>query len=235
MNRQNILLLAMTFVISSLHLSAQSESETRNLSDFDQLSVATGIHLELVPGSSNRAEITAENVELEEVITEIDGDRLKVKIQDNRWGFNLKRRKKKVHVTLTYTDLEEIDASSGAKVSSEYVVRNDELELGVSSGASMKLEVEGNSIEADASSGASMKLKGKCEKLDVAVSSGSSIKATDLEAYSVNASASSGANVKVWSKNALDARASSGGSISYKGNPQKLNKKKSSGGGIHPY
>lgn len=227
----NILLLV--FLTSSVWAVGSLEREVRDLDRFSSLSVATGIQLTLVKGNSHKAEIEAENIDIEEIVTKIDENRLIVKVKSNKWGMNWwKNRKRKVNVTLTYTELDKVSASSGARVVSDDIVSSSSLEFDASSGASINLEIDGGDVEADASSGSSIKLSGECESLAADVSSGANIKASDLEANRVDSSASSGGTARVWAKEGLYARASSGGSVKYKGNPESLDKKKSSGGSV---
>lgn len=223
----SLIVFSFTLAISSYAL----DSETRKLSDFSELSVATGINLELVKGNKNEAEIEAENIDLDEILTKVEGDRLVVKVK-GKWGWNgLNWRKKRINVILTYKDIEEVRVSSGAHVSSDDVLVGNDLDFNASSGASIRLEIEGNDVAADASSGANINLSGECDELDVDVSSGAGVKASRLEANYVRAGASSGATAKVWAKEKLKANASSGGSIRYDGEPE-VSKRKSSGGSI---
>ncbi len=234
MKKATILNVIITLLLSSsLYILEAKDHEVRNLNNFSSVSVATGINLVLVQGSSNEAEIDVDNIELDEIITKVDGGKLTVKVKGNKWGSNWwKNRKRKVDVRLTYKNLEQISASSGANVTSDNTISNDDIELDASSGASINLDVDGTDIEADASSGSTISLSGECGTFDANVSSGARIKGADLEAGNVEASASSGASIRVWAKDGLNAKASSGGSIKYKGNPESLKKKKSSGGSV---
>ncbi|MEE9373601.1 MAG: head GIN domain-containing protein [Saprospiraceae bacterium] len=231
MKKATILNLIVTLLISSSIFA--TDIEVRELGNFSRVAVATGINLILVPGNTNEAEIEVDNIDLEDIITKVEGRKLIIKVKGKNWGWKLgKRTRRKVNVTLTYKDINEISASSGARVTSDYALVNEEIEVSASSGSSVNLEIEGNDVEASASSGATITLSGECNTLDASVSSGSRIKGSDLEASDVEASASSGASMRIWAKESLYARASSGGTVKYKGNPEKMRKKKSSGGSV---
>ena len=231
MNKTTFFLLAFSLLIG-MSFTVIEDSETRNLGDFDEVKVATGVNLRLVAGNVNKAEIEVDGIELDEVITKIDGDRLTIKVDSkSNWGFGKKSRRK-VNVTLTYKKLEAVAASSGSRVVSDDVLANDELDFDASSGSSINLEIRGQEVTAEASSGASIKLSGSAQSFDVEVSSGSTVKASDLESNDVKARGSSGASVKVWAKKSLKAKVSSGASVRYKGNPSNVDRDKSSGGSV---
>ena len=215
-------------------LMAFGDTETRNLSSFSEISVAAGIKATLVKGNVNKADIDAEGIELDKVITEVDGDRLIVKIKTRMWG-NW-GNKRNVKVTITYSEsLESVSASSGASVVSDEVLRTaSRLELQSSSGANSKLKVNTENISADVSSGASLNVEGSANTIEIDVSSGSSFKGYDLVCKNVNVDVSSGGSAYVHATSELDADVSSGGSVKYKGNPSSKNIDKSSGGSVKP-
>lgn len=227
----------LAFMVTAALISAssiiQNDTEVRDLGDFSEVSVSAGINLHLVHGNQNKAVIEVDDIDLDDVITEIKGDRLVLKVDNNKWGWNWKS-KRKIDITLTYKEIDELSASSGSRVRSDHTLSGEDLEFTSSSGASIELEVECKELTADASSGASISLSGQANTIEVDVSSGASIKASDLEADYVSADASSGGSIKVWAKEGLDADVSSGGSVRYKGNPGKLSKDKSSGGSVSP-
>jgi hypothetical protein len=234
MQRITLFTLLLFFGISTISVAnVLSDTETRKLGNFSEVSVSNGIKLYLIPGNENKAVIEVEDMELEDVVTDIQGDRLVIKVSNRKkWGWNWKS--KRIEVTLTYKNIEEIAASSGSNVSSDQPLEADELEFDTSSGASISLEIKGKKVSAESSSGSSIRLAGSTRTLDVEVSSGASIKAEDLEADEVDAEGSSGGSIRVWAKSELDADVSSGASVRYKGNPSKISKDKSSGGSVSP-
>jgi len=75
-------------------------------------------------------------------------------------------------------------------------------------------------------------LEGKTSVLAAEASSAGDIDAYRLESESVRARANSAGSVKVTATKSLDARASSGGDVRYRGNPMKTNTDSSSGGTV---
>jgi hypothetical protein len=208
-----------------------AQSETRKLDSFDEISVATGISATLVKSNENKVEITAENVDMDKIITEVKGDRLNVKIKSNNWGWSMKKRK--VEATIYYTEeLHYIAGSSGARVESRDAISTDNMRVNSSSGARVELTLESDMTSAEASSGATIELTGTSAKLKADASSGASIRAKDLMSQKADADVSSGASIDIWVEKELIADASSGGSVKYKGSPSSVDVDKSSGGSV---
>jgi hypothetical protein len=108
-------------------------------------------------------------------------------------------------------------------VRSKDVVSGNNLDFDVSSGASVDIEVEGSMVSIDASSGSMIKLKGNSEKAVIEASSGASVDGQYLEVDHTSADVSSGASIMCVANKSIEAEASSGGSIKYKGEPTKQN------------
>jgi hypothetical protein len=224
--------LALVLISTVMTSWAYGDTETRSLKAFSEISVSAGIQATLEKGTVNKIEIDAEGIDLDKVITKVDGDKLIVKIESSWWkmGWNSKR---KVKVVISYTEeLEEISSSSGASVYGNNVIDSERLSVQASSGARLELEVSNNTLDADVSSGANMDLSGSSKKLKVDVSSGSSFNSYDLVTDEARLGASSGASIKVTVNKSLKASASSGASIKYNGSPDVTDIDKSSGGSV---
>ncbi|MCB0466063.1 MAG: DUF2807 domain-containing protein, partial [Aequorivita sp.] len=164
---------------------------------------------------------------LQYIETDIEDGKLHVTTSENI-GHS---KAKKVYVT--YKELNKIEASSGADVIGNSVIKSEFLSLKSSSGADLKVDVFAKDIIAKTSSGADMEVSGKATSLNADASSGSEIKAKELLVINCNAEASSGAEVTVNVKEQLETHVSSGGDINYYGNPVSVNSNKSHSGSVH--
>lgn len=247
-NIKKITLLLAFFAITGL-LTAQS-SETRSLGTFDEVSVSEGIKAKLRKGSKNEVKIEVDNIDIDRVLTEIKGDRLKVHLDGNNW-----RRNPEVKVYITFTDLEALHASSGAYVILEDDVESASFDASSSSGANLKLEarvkareiyvdassgayfyaeaISADELEASASSGANVDIEGgSANAMEADVSSSGKISAYDLKCKQVDADASSGGGVKIYASESIRGEASSGGWVYYRGSPDRVKEHESSGGRV---
>ncbi|NQZ78519.1 MAG: DUF2807 domain-containing protein [Ekhidna sp.] len=226
---------------------AQSE-ETRNLSSFSEISAHEGIDVFIKEGNKEEARVVSESHDLDQVLTEVSGDRLKIHLEGNN------HRKIEVKVYVTYKSINAISSSSASSLVSEGTIdangndfdvdvssagdinatieNADELTVEASSAADARLKVEANEIEASVSSAGDIEVSGTVMKQDIEASSSGDYDGYDLESEEVQASASSGGSVRVNVSDRLDARASSGGSVRYKGSPKYLDANSSSGGSV---
>lgn len=228
MKNTTLFLLFFGMLAVAVSFKAVDGTETRSVDRFKALSVSGSITATLVKSGSSKVEIETKNCDPEDVSTEVNNGRLKVKFKKKNWGWS----KKKAYVTVYYQSLEDIGVSAGAKIESRETVTASNLELNASSGGSMDLSVDCDKLDIGASSGGNISLDGKTTNSRVQVSSGGSIKAYELQAKNVEADASSGGSAKIWVSGKLDAEASSGGSIRYKGDPENKNSNTSSSGSV---
>jgi len=205
-------------------------SETRKVnSDFDAIKVSQGIHVFLSQGNEVEISVEADENIIDLLITEVEGDVLKIYFDKNV------SRAKARNVYLTVDKINSIRTSSGSHVKSEGVLKSKSITLESSSGSSIKAELDAQDVTCDTSSGSDIKVSGSTNSFEGDASSGSHINARDLTSENSNVDVSSGADIDVNVSNELTAHASSGGNISYEGNPSVLNKSKSSGGSIYKH
>ena len=217
-------------VIFALILSAPvfaQESQTRNLSHFTGVKVAEGIDVYLTKGDKESAKVEVYGTPIQNVMTEVSGSYLKIHMRDGNY-----RGRVEAKVYVTYTTLEKLSASSAGNIYSQGPIKSSSLDVSSSSAGTIEIEVEVGSISISASSAGEIELKGSAKTVNADASSAGEVDAYDLEAESVNVNASSAGSVKVHVKEALQADASSGGSIRYRGNPSKSITNSSSGGSV---
>lgn len=125
-----------------------------------------------------------------------------------------------------------LQSSSGAYIKGVNTLKSKSLILSSSSGSDIKLDVDVDFISLESTSGSDIEVTGKALKVETSSSSGSDIDAGNLMANEVFAQVSSGSSTKVYPIILLNAKASSGGDITYKNVPKRLEKEESSGGSI---
>lgn len=248
MKKSFIALLTGVLVVGMTY--AQSE-ETRSLSSFSRISAHEGINVYLEKGSKEEARVVARDIDIEDVLTEVSGGRLKIHIDGNRWN----NRNIDVDVYVTYEEVNALSASSAASISARNPIETDgdfdvdvssagdveaeiiadELTVDASSAGDANLIVNVNELEADASSSGDIEIEGVAKFQDIETSSSGDYDGYDVESEEVRASASSGGSIKINVTNRIDARASSGGSVRYKGSPRYVDVSSSSGGSVKKY
>ncbi len=94
------------------------------------------------------------------------------------------------------------------------------------------MALNANTVQSSATSGSDIELTGNTDQHTSSATSGASIDAYNLLSKNTTVNVTSGADINVYASESIDARATSGGDIDFKGNPKKVNKQSSSGGSI---
>ncbi|RNC84834.1 MAG: DUF2807 domain-containing protein [Winogradskyella sp.] len=200
--------------------------ERRISDDFDKIKVSRGIDVILTQSDDLSLKVEADENLHEIITTEIDNGVLRISTNENIKYSDAKK------VLLSVKDLSEISTTSGSSVSSKNTFTTEKLIISSTSGSHVDLGIKTAYLRCDSTSGAGIILSGKTEDLKVSATSGSYIRAGDLRAQSTQVSATSGANISVNTEKELTANASSGGSIRYSGDPEKVSKSDGVSGSI---
>jgi uncharacterized protein YxeA len=116
-----------------------------------------------------------------------------------------------------------------AKMKRVYVTMKEVTSLKTSSAG----DIIGETLDVNISSSGDITLSGEAETLNVDLSSAGDLEAYNLQVKEADISASSAGDAKVNVSEKINARASSAGDISYRGNPKYVDASSSSAGGIH--
>lgn len=219
-------LLTSVLVLIVASLSFAQQAQNRSVSSFTGVKVAEGIDVYLKKGDKESVRVEVYGTSLDNVITEVSGSYLKVHMrEENRGNVNVK-------VYVTYVKIDKLSASSAGSIFSEGTIEANSLEVSSSSAANVEISINAGDVEVSSSSAGEIEVKGKAKSLTAEASSAGEIDAYDLETQKVEAEASSAGSIKVNATVELNAHASSGGSIRYRGNPDRSNTNSSSGGSV---
>jgi hypothetical protein len=202
-------------------------TQKREAGRFTKLSVSSGIEVELRKGpESIRVEADDNLMELVETVVENGTLRIGVKDHSNLNDVHIK-------VFVTANEIEFIHASSASSVEvKDKLSSNGSIRLEASSAASITTDVEAPEVHADASSASEIKVSGRTRTFHANSSSASTIKAFELLSENTVVEASSGSSADVFASVSVEATASSGSDIDYKGAASLVKKEESSGGSV---
>lgn len=225
MKTKQIILVILGIFVSTWVL-AQDE-EVRQLDSFDGISVGESIKVTLVKGSKNEAVIKVSGAEAKDVLTEVNGDYLKVHMDKGSY-FNTN-----VEVRVTYSgELREVKVSSSGKIFSEGVIQSEELFVKASSSGRMELAVNVDKLKVDVSSSGKVALNGKANTQVIEASSSGRYEGFDVASKGAKADVSSSGKIEISVSDELYADASSSGRVLYKGNPERVMVDTSSSGSV---
>jgi hypothetical protein len=233
-------LLLLFVSIISLHVFAQetkvindANAVTRNLSgSFTGISVSSGIELYVTQGNEESIAVSASDQKhLDRLITEVVNGTLKI-YYDNK-GITWKSSgKANMKAYVSFKTLEKLNVSAGANAFVNGSIKADKLDMNVNSGAVFTGAVNAKELVTEINSGAVMKITGSADKFTIAASSGADFKGYDFAVDFCDANVSSGGAVHITINKELNAKASSGGDIHYKGAGLIRDIKTGSGGSV---
>jgi len=200
-------------------------SEKRNTGAFTGISVGGGFDVEIKTGPTEVLVEADDNI-IKYIETDVVNGQLKIRLDD----VNVNDVHLKIYITAP--QINNITASASADVVAKDILKSTELiKVQSSSGSEVKAELDAPEISVNASSGGELNLSGRTRNFKAVSSSGSTINAGELSSENATVDVSSGASAKVHASLTLNATASSGGNISYRGTPN-VKQSVSSGGEV---
>jgi len=217
--------------------SSYLNGENRNVGEFSGIEVSTGVHVVFKQENATNVKVYADSDKLQNVITKVENGVLKVYI-DNKGAKKMKFKNLSVNISSpkmddiktssgsTFTVVNSIkennlriDASSGSSVAGKFTINNT-IDLTISSGSDVKANITSGKIMLKSSSGASANVEGNADIGMIDVSSGAVVKGENLRVNIAEVESTSGSSASINVQNKMKVKASSGGSVRYKGNPK---------------
>ena len=208
-------------------------AEKRNVGSFHGISVGTGIQLTLTAGASEEVAVSAATTEFrDKIVTTVENGILKIMYESSKGSVNKKKETKDLRAYVSYKMLDQLDASTGARVKFNGVLNAGSLSMKASTGAIIDGEVAVSSLSLDQNTGSKVNLSGKTDKLTVEGSTGSKFEGEDMATTDCRIEVSTGAKATVRAEKELQVKASTGGNVRYKGDASIREIKTSTGGSV---
>ena len=212
-----ITLISLSVFAQDIPAKDPSATERTLGASFSAITITDGIDVYLTQGQSESVAVTASDEKyMAHFKTEVDHGTLKIYYDKNgiNYGFNEKR---KLKAWVTFKNIDKLQVTGGASVKSAGTIDADKLDMRLASGSHFTGKINAKELDVDQSAGSGVTISGRADKIKVEGSSGSIFKGFDLEVDYCDAKASSGAGVHITINKELNAKASTGGGIKYKG------------------
>jgi hypothetical protein len=207
-----ILLLMLSSI--SIGLKAQKSTVERDLATYNQLEISGALSVHLLKGETPRISITAEEKEIENIVTEVTNGVLKI---------SMKGKPENVQLQLFYTELNSIKQSGATKVFSEESVNSPKLYLETTGASLASLQLNTSNLTTNISGAGEVSLMGSADVHTTKISGAGVLKAYDLQTQTTDATISGAGEARVNATAVLNANVSGAGSVKYKEDPEKLN------------
>ncbi len=200
------------------NLVVDANAEIRSASGFHSIEVSGAIDLYISQGTEEAVAISASTDEIRERIrTEVRNGKLQIYFDGKglnwrRWG----NHKMKAYVT--FKTLKNLEASGACNVRATETIRQPELKIEMSGASDFAGDLAIAVLKIKATGASNFKLSGSAEKMMVEASGASTIRAYDLIAEICSTEASGASNLRLTVNKELNAQASGGSTIYFKGN-----------------
>lgn len=222
-----IFVLLTTLIIS---LSVFAKDVERKVDNFSKLFVKSKFQVSIIKADENKVVINtlSEEADPEILITEVKNNILEIYTKKKNF------KDKEFHVTVYYKNIAEIRVKNDAEVFTEpnVTVKGDSISLFCQVGGKIKVGVEADKLSATIKQGGSILLHGKADTFYPKIFTGGRISSSKLVNETCHAQVKVGGEMIVRPKKYLNAIVSTGGTIKYQGNPEKIDEKITLGGTI---
>jgi len=212
---------AFLFVICIMTGISEGQSvtkETRNLKGFSKVNFGISGNLQIKIGPEFSIVLEGEKSDLNEVITELSGDKLIIK-QDN-WRFNFNER---VNIYITMPEIEGVGVSGSGKAEILDPLKDaDNLSLNVSgSGKLLTAGLEADELNCSISGSGNIIIggSGSADRGEISISGSGNYTGESFEIDHLEVNVSGSGNCYCKAGDSLKATISGSGNVTYSGNP----------------
>ncbi len=199
------------------NIVVDANAEVRNISSFSAIEVSGAIDLYLSQGTEEAVAVSAAYDDIRARIrTEVKGNTLHIYLNGKglnwkTWGNN------KMKAYLTFKKLGRIEASGACNIKATETIKGDDLTIELSGASDFSGTLAFAKLKLDATGASNMKIAGTAGNTVIDASGACTIKGYDLKTEMCKIDASGASNIYITVNKELNAGASGGSSIYYKG------------------
>ena len=203
-------------------------TKTRNVSDYDKISVGGPFDVKLIPGKEGKITIKGESNLLDYIITEVDGDKLRIKWEK---GLSI-RNSKKILITVPFKDLNAVSLAGSGDVFSEEVIHAEIFKSSLTGSGDIKLAVKAQEIISKISGSGNINIEGRANEYSCSITGSGDIRAYELSTKNANVKITGSGTVKIDVSDNLKVRITGSGDVYYKGTPKSQDVKVTGSGNV---
>lgn len=212
------LLSAGVYAQKDKNIVVDANAEVRAVIGFSAIDISGAFDLYLSQGSEDAVAISASTVEMRQRIrTEVKDNTLQIyfdgkNLNWKNWGNH------KLRAYVTFKSLGALEASGACNIIATETIRQAALRIELSGASDFKGEVALDELKIEASGASNAKISGTAGKLQIHATGASHLKAYDLIAENCDTDATGASNIRISVNRELNAKASGGSTIFFKGN-----------------
>jgi len=206
--------------------NAELTTITRNVSDYDEISVAGSFDVKLFKGEEGTITIKADENLLEYIVTEVKNSDLKIKTKK---GYTITSRKT-IEITVPFESIDGVSLAGSGDVFTNDVIKSNNLKLSLAGSGNMDLNVSTGEVVSNIAGSGNIQLAGDTDNFSCSIAGSGNLNGFNLKATIANAKIAGSGNIKINAVNEIHAKIAGSGNIVYSENPE-IVKSKSAGSG----
>jgi len=222
--------------LSTLSIYAQNTEEIRNISNFKGIRISSGIDLYIKQGNVESVKIVGEKDKIEKVITEKEGDVLKIYAGIKKGWFNFDfdwSNKKAIKAYVTVKNLNGLSATGGSDIFSEGKLDLIKLDVRATGGSDVELDLDADELTCETTGGSNVSLSGTATVFKAFSTGGSDLKASKLRSNYCSVSSTGGSDAYVWAEKEISISATGGSDVYHKGGARVVKSSATGGSDVH--
>lgn len=219
--------IALSVLCSILLVSVYGQKEVREVKSFDKIAAFGNLKIELIKGNKEEVIIESDDVDTEDITTEVNDLKLEI-----RMTANLFDEDDEAKITITFKELREIKAHAGVNIFMRETLKADKLTVTATSGGYIEMNVNLNAVRTETTQGGHIDLRGSAKTQESLAFAGGILTASELQCDEVYINMNTGGQADVVANKLLNAKVTSGASLTYYGTPEKQELSTALGGRI---
>lgn len=196
---------------------AQQKQDRPVSGSFQMIESSGGIDVYLTQGPTAAVTVESTPEALPRVVTEMKNGTLAIHWEEGFQPWKVANKPYRARVYITAPRLTGVSVSGGAEARGQTPILADDFRIQTSGGGDVFLTLQAKTLRAEASGGSNMTLSGKVERQEVSVSGGSDYHGFGLQSTTASIQANGGSDADAWVEGELQASASGGSDLRYKG------------------
>lgn len=190
-------------------------TENRQLNGFKNVSSSGPMDIVLTQSSNYSVQVKGDENLLQYIITETDGNTLKIKTKP---GYNL-HPEKNLEVLISSPSFSDISLGGSGDVSSENTLTSsDKMNFDVSGSGDINVKIDAPEVESHSSGSGDISFSGKAGEADMSVSGSGDIHCFGLTTETTSITINGSGDADVYANKQLTVKVNGSGDVRYKGN-----------------
>jgi len=189
---------------------------TRNVGEYDEITIAGPFHIDLVKGTEGKLEIAIEDNLEKYLVTKVKDGKLVI-----RWENNFKvQPNKSIHIVIPFESIEALVLAGSGDIKSKDEISATNFKVKSAGSGNIDLLISSDEVNCTMAGSGNVTLEGDSRDFDCSKAGSGNLYAYDFECDNIDINGAGSGNAEVYVTNILDAKTAGSGNIYYKGSPK---------------